>query len=717
MRRPIETVCKSFLVLVIPLLSAASFASTTYRLRAVPTTYTDIPPAGLYEYEVVDGHILLAARVCVHHVVNDHVTYAFVPVEGEYTIPNVVGGYYGVFEDERYLTFSIDAVQGSTGSSAFDKLTKVTVSEGIQVLDRAFNSCKDLVEVALPDSLRSMNGAFSGCAALRSIVLPEGVVDIGQSSFSGCTSLRFAQLPFALGEIGANSFRGCENLSDVVFPSLCKVIGNRAFDGCASLSRIDLGSCELVGQSAFSGCVALKTIDVPDSVTNIEMSAFYSCTSLKAVKYGRGLKEIGNSAFQGCTALTEIILQDGVERLGEYAFKDCTGAGRLRIPTSLISFQPDTFSYVAPGELLTGQYCSLMSNSSVTNLIILPGWTEYAPNSRYRGGSFKRIELPETVESIGSMAFYGNTSLSEVVLKGRVGSVGDKAFYGCTSLISLPDFGVALTNLGAEAFRNCTGLKDVRVAGSVCEIPSKTFYNCTGIERVVLEEGVSSIAYDAFFYDYAIKTLSLPSTAMDLRTSTSYSQFPRVNGVATFHQKEPPANLKKTFLTEFSGVIYYPPEGEAAWQTFLAEAGLSAYGKSWSDALESDPGSVEVEDVPVPYGWLAKYGLTDTRSPEAAAVMPTGKVGSDGQGLVVWHDFVAGTDPTNPNDTFKASITFDNETGKPVISWTPELSEAETAKREYKVFGKAKINDKDWTLVDGDAENFNFFKVSVGMKP
>ena len=85
--------------------------------------------------------------------------------------------------------------------------------------------------------------------------------------------------------------------------------------------------------------------------------------------------------------------------------------------------------------------------------------------------------------------------------------------------------------------------------------------------------------------------------------------------------------------------------------------------------------------------------------------------------MFVWQDYVAGTDPTKPEDTFKASITFDKDTGKPVISWTPELSEAEAAKREYKVFGKAKINDKDWTLVDGDAEDFNFFKVSVGMKP
>ena len=84
--------------------------------------------------------------------------------------------------------------------------------------------------------------------------------------------------------------------------------------------------------------------------------------------------------------------------------------------------------------------------------------------------------------------------------------------------------------------------------------------------------------------------------------------------------------------------------------------------------------------------------------------------------MLVWQDFVAGTDPTDPDDVFTASITFDAETGEPVVGWTPELSEEEAAKRIYKTFGKAKLTDDEWTLVDGDAADYNFFKVSVEMK-
>ena len=87
-----------------------------------------------------------------------------------------------------------------------------------------------------------------------------------------------------------------------------------------------------------------------------------------------------------------------------------------------------------------------------------------------------------------------------------------------------------------------------------------------------------------------------------------------------------------------------------------------------------------------------------------------------GKPMMVWQDFVAGTDPTDENDVFAASVTFDATTGEPIISWTPELSSDEAAKRSYKTYGKVQLTDKEWTLVDGDASGYNFFKVTVEMK-
>lgn len=685
------------------------------------TRYPDMPPAGAHRYEVEDGSTLVSVSVCVHHLHQMgetwHETYGFESVSGTYTVPAEINGWIGVEdavgEDEPYSCRILE-LKGGAGFSTFQDLTHVVVSEGIETLNLAFDLCTNLQTACLPSTLKRLDGAFYGCQNLTTVSLPDGVVDIGQGSFNGCSRLSCVRLSPNLTSVGESSFRDCVSLTDICLPSGSKAIGKYAFRGCESLTNVSWGVCEDIGESAFSGCTALPQAEIPDSVTNIEQRAFSGCISLERVHFPLQLKEIGASAFADCSSLADIMLPDGVQKLASSVFRDCCAVNKVRLPASLTSFQSDTFSKVMPGELLTAQYCSMMKATSVTNLIILPGMTAYSPNNLYRGGEFSRVELPETVTSIGSSAFIDNTNLSEVVVRGSVGSVGDKAFYGCTAMEILPDFNGALTNMGTEVFRGCTGLREVRIPSSLREIPSKAFYFCTNIERLVVSEGVETISADAFFYDYNIRELSLPSTATDLR-SNSYKTYPHVQGVATFHQMSPPENLKKVFLSEFSGTIYYPPAGEMAWRAFLEGEGLGELAKSWAEASEDDSGVVRVNDVPVRYGWLAKYGLTNTRSPEEAARASLGKRDAVGSEMFVWQDFVAGTDPTNENSRFVATITFEN--GLPIVGWSPKFAQpADEALRAYTIWGKKDLLEQDWIKVDRNSNaDYNFFKVTVDM--
>ena len=76
---------------------------------------------------------------------------------------------------------------------------------------------------------------------------------------------------------------------------------------------------------------------------------------------------------------------------------------------------------------------------------------------------------------------------------------------------------------------------------------------------------------------------------------------------------------------------------------------------------------------------------------------------------------MAGTDPTKEDDVFTASITIVD--GEVKVSYTPELDDARKALRKYTTWGKAKLTDKDWSVVgEGEEGNFNFFKVTVEMR-
>ncbi len=117
--------------------------------------------------------------------------------------------------------------------------------------------------------------------------------------------------------------------------------------------------------------------------------------------------------------------------------------------------------------------------------------------------------------------------------------------------------------------------------------------------------------------------------------------------------------------------------------------------------------------------WAKQYpGFKDRYGDDfgAAIVAQNGKRDGAGNPMFVWQDYVAGTDPTDAESVFRASITFDRETGNPVVSWTPELTPEEAVKRTYTVFGKVHLNDSDWTVVNGNAASYNFFKVRVEMK-
>ena len=103
--------------------------------------------------------------------------------------------------------------------------------------------------------------------------------------------------------------------------------------------------------------------------------------------------------------------------------------------------------------------------------------------------------------------------------------------------------------------------------------------------------------------------------------------------------------------------------------------------------------------------FIAKFGDDFA----AALTKKTGKRDADGNELLVWHDYVAGTDPSDINSTFKAII--DMQDGKPVISWEPDLN-SDGEERVYTVHGKENLSD----IWHSPITSFDhFFKVDVAI--
>ena len=100
----------------------------------------------------------------------------------------------------------------------------------------------------------------------------------------------------------------------------------------------------------------------------------------------------------------------------------------------------------------------------------------------------------------------------------------------------------------------------------------------------------------------------------------------------------------------------------------------------------------------------------------AALLRPTGKKNAVGEDMYVWQDYVAGTDPTDPNSRFTAKIEMVD--GEPVVVWSPKLSDAEAAKRVYTTYGKKTLEaGEPWMPIKTPAQGgWRFFKVGVEMR-
>ena len=92
--------------------------------------------------------------------------------------------------------------------------------------------------------------------------------------------------------------------------------------------------------------------------------------------------------------------------------------------------------------------------------------------------------------------------------------------------------------------------------------------------------------------------------------------------------------------------------------------------------------------------------------------MPTDKKDAQGNNMYLWQDYVAGTDPTDTNSVFTATITMVD--GAPVVTWSPELPPEQAALRTYTIYGKTNLTDRVWHSPTNSSSRF--FRVGVEMR-
>ena len=203
------------------------------------------------------------------------------------------------------------------------------------------------------------------------------------------------------------------------------VVGIEAFENCSFITEVTLPSTVTsLPKSAFSNCVNLTAIKMP-GVISIGSGAFCNCVSLEAVTLNKGISVIEQNTFAGCCYLTSITIPEGVKAIRMGAFSGCP-IKEMVMPSTLEWIEANIFGHYAR---YSEKPCYLEKlDLSKTKLTELPA------NAFSREKALRTVLLPDTLDSICSLAFEECTALETVNIPDSVIYIHPRAFYGCTSL-------------------------------------------------------------------------------------------------------------------------------------------------------------------------------------------------------------------------------------------------------------------------------------------
>ena len=471
--------------------------------------------------------------------------------DGCYSLPEVNNAKYAgnclVSSTNKKIT-SCEILEGTTFimPRAFincNKLVSVKIPSSVRVIgSEAFYGCQSLSQIELPHDLTEVEyRTFCGCSNLSSIEIPVGVKNIGSEAFNGCSSLQKVNILSDMLTIGEQSFNNCSNLYDINLPHSLKDIASGAFAGCSSLSSISIPeSVEHIGTSAFSGCITLVSIRIPESVKELGYNVFDRCSNLNSITIENGndslfinerlysnefyssenipLQDIylgrnivplktesgklfspfGNTqslisiTIGHCVTKLDLTLFYGCNEISSITFED--GDGDLFLSRGFIGpLQSFQSLYVGRNVELNGRLniptsFALTISDRVTSLSGLFAGCE----------GLEKIEIPESVSSIGMNTFSDCKSLSHLYIPNSVKSIGSRAFSQCSALssIHLPE---QLDRIGPYLFWDCINLCSVEIPNNVSEICYAAFQGCKSLNKVFIPKSVKRMQELAFY--------------------------------------------------------------------------------------------------------------------------------------------------------------------------------------------------------------------------
>lgn len=424
---------------------------------------------------------------------------------------------------------------------------------------------------------------------VENLVIPDGITSIPESAFEGYDGLKSVVIPASVTTIGRQAF-SCSSLVYAEFLGDAPIVATSAFYGGDSFTiyyhENTSGWSSPLWDVYYAACVEdFSDYSVLDEDNRNSQGVLFTLNeSAKTAVVGDGSNNSNNSGYygaqRGAVIIPDTVVKDGsiyrVIGIGPYAFSENRHVTSVTIGSGVTSILPTAFVGCPELKSITVSegneyYCSIdgvLYDVGALYLYVYPG-----------GKADESFTVPETVQTIGSYAFYDNEHIRTLTVGRNVTAIYNQAFCGLTNLteITLPfigtrenvgegfpyysswfeeafgdgTFGVnslggwnggglvgslkKVTILGgdlyARSFTDCAYLEEINLPAIPSVIPERCFSGCTSLKKLtfagnvceigklVLPEGIESIGAYGFYGCTGIASVTLPASLTSIESS------------------------------------------------------------------------------------------------------------------------------------------------------------------------------------------------------
>ena len=222
----------------------------------------------------------------------------------------------------------------------------------------------------------------------------------------------------------------------------------------------------------------------------LAVALFFTLLPVSALAEGGGSTGVSHAAIRylntddkDIQGLTYILNADHTATVANY--DNHTPDGVIDIPDTV---KKDNIDYTVTA-IGNNAFCHSYTSTNVSSVFIPATVTSIG------NGAFSYCRFLATVtfaegsqlKSIGASAFFGSEYehpiFTEIKIPDSVETIGSRAFYGCRNLkkITLPS---ALKTLSLSTFTYCTSLSDVYLPASLTDIGSNIFFQCSSLTNI-----------------------------------------------------------------------------------------------------------------------------------------------------------------------------------------------------------------------------------------